>query len=227
MKIGIAMPWRPQPTRVYAFEATVERYKTLLPDVDFYFGDTGSERWNMSGSRNQACDKAIADGCDVVVVSDADTFVDSYALNKCIEIAYKQDVVTVPYTRLCMLNEEGSNALVAGEIKINDAWHYSAVYHNQVGGIFILSPKTYEILNGWDERFIGWGFEDLAFQESHKTLLECDFIRVSAVAVTLYHEDRDKGSLESNESLYRNYQSLLNNKTEMARLVEGNRRRND
>jgi hypothetical protein len=43
MKVGLVIPWRPQPTRVYAFEATMNRYSDQLPGVTAYYGDTDDE----------------------------------------------------------------------------------------------------------------------------------------------------------------------------------------
>lgn len=223
MNVGLVIPWRPQPSRLYAFEATIARYSEQLPGVATYFADTEDEIFSVAGSRNRGCLEAIADDCDVLIVSDADVFVEPYTLNKAIEKAYKENVVSVPYTELLVLNQDQSTSLIKGEYNLQQMRPRARMLQRQVGGIFVLSSSTFGILNGWDERFVGWGFEDMAMQEAHKAIFGRDFDRPYGIAACLYHEDRDKSQLDGNEAKFKEYQSLGLSKAEMLEHVKGNR----
>lgn len=223
MKIGLVIPWRPQPSRLSAFAATTDRYAEMLPDVTMYLADSPGEIFSMSASRNKGCLEAISDGVDVLIVSDADVFLDPYPLSKSIEKAFKKNVVSVPYTELLVLDQGQSEQIAAGEYGLVEMRIRSRMLHRQVGGIFVLSSSTFGILNGWDERFVGWGFEDLAMQEAHKAIFGEDFDRPHGIAACLYHEDRDKSELAANESRFEEYRGLKLSKAEMLEHVKGNR----
>jgi predicted glycosyltransferase involved in capsule biosynthesis len=226
MKVGLVIPWRPQPTRVYAFEATMNRYSDQLPGVTAYYGDTDDEIFNPSGARNKGCLEAIADGCDVLVVSDADLFVEPYPLHKSIEKAASENVISIPYIDLLFLSKMESDEIIAGREDVHSLAKKPGItiFRGQVGGIFVLSESTFRILNGWDERFQGWGFEDLAIREAHKAIFNRDLHRTYGIAVSLNHEDRDKSLLEDNESRFKEYQSLGLSREEMIEHVKGNRK---
>lgn len=224
MNVGLVIPWRPQPSRLYACEATLAKYSELLPGVPVYFGDTEDEIFNVSGARNKGCLDAIADGCDVLVISDADIFLEPYPLNKSIEKAASTQVVSIPYTDIMFLSQMGSDELIAGRETIHSIRQKARVMPNQVGGIFIMSSSTFGILNGWDERFVGWGFEDMALQEAHKAIFGVDFHRSYGVAASLFHEDRDKTNLDDNADRFKGYKELNLSKEQMIEHVKENRR---
>jgi hypothetical protein len=225
MKIGLVIPWRSQPTRVEAFKATTSRYAEQLPDVTAYYGDTDDEIFNIAGGRNKGCLEAISDGCDVLIVSDADMFLEPYSLNKSIEKAASENVVSMPFTELMFLSKAHSDELISGQDTIHSTRRKPGItiFQNQIGGVFVLSSSTFGILNGWDERFVGWGFEDLAMNEAHKSILGKEYHRAHGVAGSLYHEDRDKSKLAENEAKFKEYQSLGLSKSEMLEHVKGNR----
>lgn len=225
MKIGLVIPWRPQPTRIYAFKATVSRYSNQLPGVNIYYGDTDDEIFNVSGSRNRGCMEAISDGCDILIVSDADIFLEPYPLHKSIEKAASENIVSLPFTDIMFLSQMESSALITGEETLYSIRQKPGitVFYYQIGGVFVLSAATFKILNGWDERFEGWGFEDLAMNEAHKAILGKDYHRSHGISGSLYHDDRDKSNLEKNESRFKEYQTLGLSKEEMVEHVKGNR----
>jgi hypothetical protein len=226
MKIGLVIPWRPQPSRVSAFEATMNRYSEQMPDVTTYYGDTSDEIFNLSGARNKGCMAAISDGCDVLIVSDADIFLDPHSLSKSIERVASENVVSLPFTELLLLSEMGSQELIAGRETLHSIRqkHGITVFNNQIGGVFVLNSSTFRILNGWDERFVGWGFEDLAMNEAHKVILGKNYHRAHGIAGSLHHGDRDKSKLEENEIRFREYESLSLSRVEMVEHVKGNKR---
>jgi hypothetical protein len=80
---------------------------------------------------------------------------------------------------------------------------------------------VFKKLNGWDERFVGWGFEDSAFNVAHGKLLEAEMHRADGFIGFLYHKDRDKELVELNEKLFNEYNSMT--AEQMMEHIKGNR----
>lgn len=222
MKIGIAIPWRPQPSRIVAFDFVLDYYSKILPDVQIYFGDKKGEKWNMGGSRNIACQKAFSDGCDVVMVVDADLCLKKENLLAACEYAFSNDLVVVPYSKLVVIPEENVVELSKlGPEKYLAIYQNPRIYNLQVGGACAISSKYFEQCNGWDERFTGWGYEDSAFALVHHKLTGSDFFKVDGVGLWLNHSDRDKSTTSLNEKLYKFYVTL--NTEQLREWIKGNR----
>lgn len=222
-KLGIAMPWRSQPTRVLAFEYVCNRYGELFPEAKIYFGDMPGDKWNISGSRNIAINAAIDDDCDVILVSDADIQPEKFSIEKAIQVTIAEKVVSLPYTETYFLNEELSSEWIAGKLSLPEAVRKSQVYRNQVAGAYVITPDIFKTMNGWDERFLGWGFEDLAFVDAHETLIG-PLRKISGTLISLFHKDRDKSDADLNESRYADYKNAKGSVALMKDLVKDNRR---
>jgi predicted glycosyltransferase involved in capsule biosynthesis len=222
MKLGIVIPWRAQPSRIYAFDAVVARYATQFPEAKIYFADKEGERWNMSGSRNLGCEMAIADGCDVMLVSDADIYLDAYVIGHSMKEATERQSVSIPYTKAIYINKDDSLSIIRGDISdISKLRWGNSVDQNQSGGACVITPQVFKKLNGWDERFVGWGFEDSAFRMAHEKLLGAEMHRAEGFIGFLYHKDRDKELVGLNEKLFNEYNSMTTE--QMMEHIKGNR----
>jgi predicted glycosyltransferase involved in capsule biosynthesis len=223
MKLGIVIPWRPRPSRIYAFDFIYEHYSKSFPEAKIYLSDKEGDVWNMSGSRNIGCDMAFSDGCDVALVSDADIYIKKDRILQACESSLEKDLVSIPYQKVVFLEDFHSKEFIKDTDKFfekNDRYLFK-VYSKQVGGAYAITPKVFSQLNGWDERFVGWGFEDLAFRHAHGGLTGFDYIRIPGPAVWLHHEDRDKTSENKNANLFDEY--LKMSKDELSNWVKGNR----
>jgi len=224
MKLGIAMPWRPQPTRLRAKDATVKYYEEELPDAKIYYADYPSTKFNLSASRNLATEAAIADGCDVILIVDADCLIHRDPLKEAIEKASKQNLIFTPYTDLMFADENISNQLINGEVTVTELIGRPIPILNwQVGGAYVMNATVFEEFNGWDERFVGWGFEDMAMQSAHIAIKKSHQARVNGLTVCLSHKDRDKELVKVNEKLWDYYVSLQTDEVAMREHIKGNR----
>lgn len=222
MKLGIIVPWREQLSRVGGFTKTISRLSQQFPDSTIYCSDKPGERFNLSGSRNKGCLDAIEDGCDMLLVVDADMLLEKDAVEMAIERAKSMVAVCLPYTSLNRMNDVLSEAVVKDEILFEETINSpgSTVISGQLGGAYVMESSTFLKLNGWDERFLGWGFEDDAFAAAHSAILGKDLCRVQGYAATFFHEDRDQVNLEENRQRYYSY--LNKTKKQMVELTEGN-----
>ena len=222
MKLGIVIPWRPQPNRTAAFHMAVESISDAFPDASIYFSDTESDRFNLSASRNRGCRFAMKDGCDVMLVLDADVLVEKEAVENSMRVASDLGVVSLPYVFFNRLNDELSTSLLNKELLPEEirSRGIGSLNQNHFGGAYVLTASTFLRLNGWDERFVGWGFEDNAFEAAHKVLLDRGFHRSAGHAITFDHEDRDQNNVEDNRQRF--YEYTQKSKAEMLELVSGN-----
>src|SRR6478609_8359652 len=91
----IAIPWRPQPSRIDAFERVVAWYRANLPAVPLTTVDTDDEVFVLAACRNAAMAAAPLD--EVVVIGDADTIPERGPLLAAIRAAAESDRVHLPY----------------------------------------------------------------------------------------------------------------------------------
>ena len=79
MPLIVLIPWRPQPSRVSAFDAVVAWYRENLGDVDIRTVDSDDEVFNLARCRNLGI-ASIDDENSVVIINDADTIPELDAL---------------------------------------------------------------------------------------------------------------------------------------------------
>lgn len=223
MKKAFVIPYRATPYREKAFAYVLDRCKTLFPEIPVYVSDSrGSLKFNVSQARNIGCLEAINDSVDILMVLDADTVFQKSDLEKAIRLAERG--VASMFRGYVRLNEDESGLLIGGGEVPKE---FSArVYKGTPGGIWVMPAEVFKDLNGWDERFIGWGYEDTAFNEAYKTIYERKFHRIDATLISLYHPDKIYiiDLYLKNQNRYTTYKEISRKKDKgsMLKLTEGN-----
>jgi glycosyltransferase involved in cell wall biosynthesis len=207
MKIGIVIPWREQPSRIPPFKALVKWYEENLPEAKIYYPDRQSPVWLMSATRNDGVRMAEADGCDVIVMNDADTIPQIGPLMDAINAAYLDNKIHLPYTDYRMLGSNGTRQFLVNKIDLERCFHRS--YRDACSGTNVFTPETWWSLGGNDEKFKQWGYEDTAILYVHQVVTGSDFIRHKGVAFSLGHDLQPRGvTLQKNKSLYEHYLTI-------------------
>jgi hypothetical protein len=204
MRILVAIPWRAQPHREYAFDFTVERYRELLPDAGIIDVDTEHEPFCIAACRNKAVRRAESNGHDVVVLADADTLPEREPLLAAIEGARTSGRVHLPYTEYRSLCADGTAQYQAGT-PLEHCGHFTVAA--ACSSVFVTTPDTWWSVGGQDERFRGWGMEDVAFLIAHRALLGAELVRHAGRVYALHHESATKHGpqYEANVALYQRY----------------------
>jgi hypothetical protein len=156
------------------------------------------------------------------LVIDADVILEKEAIENSIRVASELGIVSLPSLRWSRLDEELSTSLLNKELSAEEVRRsgVGSATQSEIGGSWVLSSSTFLRLNGWDERFVGWGFEDNAFEEAHRVLLDRGFHRSAGHGITFHHLDRDEDGLE--ESRQRFYGYTGKSKEEMLEIISGN-----
>lgn len=177
-------------------------------------GDTPGP-FNRAAARNAAA----AGEWDVAIFGDADTFMRSvHDLGPALQLA-RQGLVVLPHDHYIGLTPGGSNRVISGR-----PWRHGVkVEKDDVPlGIVVVGRAAWDQLGGFDERFTGWGGEDVAFRLAAETfgLLH----RTTGTLVHLWHPiDPTKSQYIASRggALRQEYREASGKPAAMRKLLEG------
>ena len=230
MKVSIVVPFRPdgaERDRNWAYVR--KRYETLYPDWEIVEGTCG-EPWRKGVAVNAAVKRARG---DVLIISDADVLIPAQALRDAVKRLDKAAWV-VPHRMVYRLSEETTQAVLDGRLVANPKPLRGGVIRTRRGasggGITVTRREGYEAVGGIDERFEGWGGEDICFAMALDTLIG-PHLRLNEVMWHLYHEAmprRDGGpnhqhggrASEESEALAAEYVKASGDPVAMQTLIE-------
>jgi hypothetical protein len=155
------------------------------------------------------------------MVLDADTTITNRPnLDEAFESA-TLDVLSMTKGYVNLSERESDEILASGEIK--HEYFDFGVKQDAPGGVWVLSVEVFQQLNGWDERFIGWGFEDDSLLTAYEKIYEKEIYRIEAIALSFRHQTRDftVDSRLRNEEKYEHYKAI-SSKEEMLEMVSKN-----
>lgn len=131
--------------------------------------DPGADGWSKGRATNAAV--AAATG-EVLVVTDADILIDHQVLDDAVGlVAGARAAWVVPHGTVYRLTEARTVELIEGRLppEPHDRFRRRRELDRRTyqgpagGGIVVLTRTAYELVGGIDERFIGWGGEDVSF----------------------------------------------------------------
>jgi len=215
--LTVLVPWRPQPSRLDAFDRVVDWYRSNLGAVNIQAIDSHDVVFNLSQCRNLGV-RSIKNENEVVVINDADTIPELDALLEAIAAASVTGLVHLPYTEYRWLGPQGMPQLEAGRA-IEDCSHELVI--GACSGVYVTTPATWWSHGGQDERFRGWGFEDAAWHIAHETLLGEPPRRHAGRVFALYHdqEQREGPNYDANAALMQQYRDAAASAAAMGQFV--------
>jgi hypothetical protein len=220
---AIVVPWRAAAGREQSFDLAWRYNNKEFADFKVYFSDSVGERFNVSEARNRGCIQAIEDGYKTLVVIDADTIFRRDSILQAIEEVSANYVISYAYTNTFETNEGSSYLLSIGATSFDEMTEGKALYPNHVGSGWAMSSEMFWDINGWDENFKGWGWEDDAFQKAHELLFSSEMSRAPGTCYRLWHPERDSSHLEPNRLRYEElYNNPDNNAEKMRSVLRGN-----
>ena len=219
MRVACVIPWRGgKPDRERHHETVRAHLKALLPDAFHIDADSGHQPFSRAGSRNRGVQLAEDVGADTVVVCDADTLVEAQPLLDAID-ACEDGLVHLPYTRYRSLTKLGLIQHQAGTPL--PQCHADHDHENAIGGIYVATTQAWRQAGGQDERFTGWGWEDVGFKAAADTLLG-PTVRHQGAITHLWHPiewSHASPTYMANERLAERYRAAAGNSVAMRALV--------
>lgn len=208
MRAVILIPWRSNHgDRDDIFERTWHHQWEPL-NLPVYTGDSGSPKFNRGASRNTASRRADAAGFgrwDVALFADADVLLERANIRRALDDALRHNVIAFPHDRYHALGKDG-RLLQQSTAPTN-------------GGALAISRTAWDLVQGYDERFAGWGYEDAAFRLATETLLG-DPIRIPGPMKELHHAKTGRARSDDERRLYERYKSARGDWMTMKALVD-------
>lgn len=174
--------------------------------------------FNASKARNAAA-KAAGDW-DVAIFADADTVPwDWKPVKDAVPLAARTGKFIRPFSAYHMLDEGASKTFMDTGVvpKRGDRVLRESAY----GGIHVVSRRLWDRVEGYDERFLGWGSEDAAFEFACRAV--GGFMRLRGDVYHLYHpmQQRDPSTpqFQANVALGGQYRALQHDKAGMLSLI--------
>jgi hypothetical protein len=201
MKIdaAIVVPWRSTPEREFSFELAWRYNSPAFSDFKIYFSDSVGERFNVSEARNRGCIQAIEDGYKFLIVMDADTVFERDSVIDALKVVSEEEVICYLYTKSMEPHMTTCAALDGGDIQLHEIEKQHATPSlEHIGSGWAMASEMFWKMNGWDENFIGWGYEDTAFDKTYKILHDKPMLRVPGNCYRLYHSTRDDKDFDKN-----------------------------
>lgn len=145
------------------WEFVLHRWQTEQPRWLVANGYHAEGPFNRSAAINQAA-RAAGDW-DIAIVADSDSFVGNAQIEAAVETCARTGQMTLAYDRFAYLSREMSDRVMAGYLGDWTAgveWSLPGTCSSMV----VVTRDVWDEAEGFDEGFVGWGGEDIAF--SHK-----------------------------------------------------------
>lgn len=172
------------------FDKVVARYAAYYPDAQICIGQNSDEPFCRSAARNDAFEQATG---DILIVNDADTFCTKSSLDSAIELVTTGDEKFVlpydVYFNVSRVETEQWLSVPSTSFSFPPEMPEGSYEHRLLtaeSGVLVVSREAWENANGYDERFIGYGWEDNAFI-SALTQANGQGLKIRGTAYHLYH----------------------------------------
>lgn len=223
-ELSIVIPYRGDfGRRDQLLEWNVARLRSLIEDPEIILSDVAAPIFSRSGARNVGVQEASRKN---ILLLDADTVFPFGQLEEGLERLDAGAPWVIPYEWYYNLTEADSDALLATapsvELVEPTIWEHKLV---SWAGMALIRREDFIEIGGYDERFVGWGFEDNAFKVAADCILG-NHERTDGNVQHLFHprhEIENFGSpfIHLNRALYNRYERVRSNPDKMKALIAG------
>jgi hypothetical protein len=196
MKTGLIFGYRDDQagSRSAAFEVTKDIVSHLYPFDYIATVDSGHAVYNRAATRNLGMQQAERQGCDVVVLNDADSIPEKEPLRIAIEQSVDSGLIAHPFNEVWMLIPKVTNRIKTTPLpQLRNK--VISISGPSRGGIYVCRPAVWWRTGGQDERLVGYGTEDRCHLAATTTLIG-ESIIIPGVLLCAYH-DRQLGPTEN------------------------------
>lgn len=183
-KISILIPFSSRnPVRKLIFKWLIKYWQCELPHAEIIIGHNHDKVFCKGAALNDAIRRSTG---KVIVIMDADAYMPGNVLNRCADRILEEldnHLWYVPYRHLYRLRRWITSDIIASDPcnplripspppldYITDKGHNNQYGHRYGAMVMIFPRQAFEVLGCFDERFRGWGGEDVALLRALDTL---------------------------------------------------------
>jgi hypothetical protein len=185
--VSLLVPFREErhyPDRIHLWHWLRRYWKHELPHAEIVIGHNRSRPFSKTRAVNDAAQRAKG---DIFVILDSDTYIPGKVITACvarIRQARRRDLPLwfIPYRHIYRLTRTTTKYILESTprdpLRIPTPPPKSMVestlgsmHGHWFGALIQIMPReAFDVANGMDERFVGWGGEDVAFLRAVDTL---------------------------------------------------------
>lgn len=163
------------------WDFTIKHWEQL--GFPIFEGDHTEGPFNRSAAVNTAA--RLAGEWDNALIIDSDVIVDLGTVKNAITYSEEMERVAFPFRVRQTLNH-GMTTRILNGYKGNWAPGITGSFHDNRSSCLVVPRQVWDKVGGFDERFIGWGWEDVAF--IHATSAAAgNYVRISGDLWHLWH----------------------------------------
>ncbi len=165
MRVVVLIPYRPgEPER----ERNWEFVRNWWDGWEVFTGDSGTPAFSCGSSCNRASE--AAGDWDVAICTDADVALGSQKQARAaVKLAADTGSFVVAYSDLYYLDAVESERVCSGVVSLSNAKPWHGVGNTWIG-TFMMRRDLWDTIGGYDERFVGYGVEDIAIYRAAATM---------------------------------------------------------
>lgn len=129
-------------------------------DWPLFEGHHDDGPFNRSLAINRA--SAEAGDWDAAIIADGDCLIGADAVQRAIKRAVRHDQISFPHDKFHYLTRRGTDKILAGYVG-NWRPYIEWTMRDTCSQCVVVTRSLWEQCRGFDERFVGWGMEDIGF----------------------------------------------------------------
>lgn len=242
-KISIIIPFSSKDKyRKKALKWLLDYWKHELPEAEIIVGRSGGKVFCKGEALNEAIQKSKG---EVIAILDSDAYLSGFVLEYCADRILENPcdrLWFIPYRHLYRLKRRITTNILKSDPKnplrmkcppphdYIENKGFISKYGHRYGAMAMIFPReAYDTLGCLDERFVGWGGEDVSLLRAldtlygkHKTTRNCIFHLWHPYIGENYQSRRWKGQTQGNvnQHLAMKYHKATRKPSEMRKLVD-------
>jgi N-terminal domain of galactosyltransferase len=171
----------------------------------------------LSVASNRAA--ATAGDWDTAIYVGSDWLtLDAHQIHEAVDVATTTGKMTFAHNQTVILDKKATDVFIDSDGALLDlsegAWH-----NNTFSGVFAITRRMWDRVGGFDERFIGWGWDDLAFWAACCATGR-GYERIDGIIVHLWHprsraDNEDQPFHAANQELGQRYLKAKGSRSKM------------